>query len=61
MTARRPADAPAPPMSDEQREAVRAELVRLTLGGRPHRLELEGWRDALPVPTRRPKRRRGSR
>lgn len=40
MTRRRPAYAPAPPMSDAQHTAITRELVRLTIAGGRDRPEL---------------------
>lgn len=51
MTRRRPRAAPRPPMSDAQHEATSCELVRLTIGGRPPRPELEAHDDLVDDPT----------
>ncbi|NUS54715.1 MAG: hypothetical protein HOV66_07615 [Streptomycetaceae bacterium] len=57
MSGRRPAAAPRPPMCDRQHAAITAELVRLTLGGRPARPELQTTIPE-PAPRRRPRRTR---
>lgn len=58
MTGRRPGRAPRARMGDAEHAAITTELVRLSLGGRPARPELEVDVVDIAATARRPKSKR---